>query len=246
MRWLAIILALVLAGCGEAAAEGPTGKMAFAREGETARLTYRLKGKIRYAMTCDEGRDHAAVYLYPTPSDGQVVKLGSGREDNMVELSQRALSEAPFWFHVNDSFLRRFLAIGEMTVNGEPLEIAPAGEREALWRFYATCTSVPADRAARGEPAPRSLYDLMSSLKVEDAAADARRAMARGDARLATVVSSGRAAPGAPGDQVPAGLAYRDIDPTSDMIGSDEHGALKDRAARYAAVYNAVVLSGAK
>jgi hypothetical protein len=245
MRWLAIILAFALAGCGKPQAALPDGQMAFSREGAVARLTYRVAGRVRYVLGCEEGSDHADLSLQPRPLDRQPVTLGAGRgDDTSVELRMASWPDGTFRFHLEDSFLSRLLWDGDIWLNGERLRVARGGETaNARWRFHATCASVPATLAAWGEPAPRSLYDLMARLKVEEAAADARQALARGDQRLVTVTGYARVAPGAPDGWFPEPGTFRDIDLTYDVIRSDEQNALKDRARRYAEIYNPVVLA---
>lgn len=244
MRWLAFGLVLVLAGCGEPAAEPPKGVMSFARDGGAARLTYRLAGQVRYVLSCREGSDQAELSLRPRQTTRQAVTFGAGRGDDIrVELKVRGWPDGDFHFHLEDSFLSRLLWDGDMTLNGEPLGVVRGGETaDARWRFAATCESVPAHLAARGEPPPRSLYDLMARLKIEDAAADARRAVSRGDLRLVTVTGYARMAPGVPPERFPKDGGYRDIDLTYDVIRSDEQDDLKERARRYAEIYNSVVL----
>ncbi|MBX3481837.1 MAG: hypothetical protein KF842_15710 [Caulobacter sp.] len=219
--------------------------MAFSREGELARLAYRLGGEVRYFLTCKEGSDRAILALQPAPSPKWPVALEAGRNDGEVKLRVRPQRDGTFHFHLQDSFLSRFLWAGGMGARGKWMPVVPDGSSaDARWRFSATCASVPADMAAIGEAPPRSLYDLMSGLNVESAEADARRAMARGDDRFVTVTGFSRTAPGVPGNRVPDGHAFRDIDLTYDVIRSQEQGALKARARRYAQAYNAVVLSG--
>lgn len=82
---------------------------------------------------------------------------------------------------------------------------------------------------------------LLKSLRPETAVADAKAALAKGDPRLLGIYGYALTAPGADRGEAPDAV-IRPIECTSDVIVSERHGRLQDRAQAYARLYNRVML----
>lgn len=245
MRWIALALIVLLAaGCGNRFRPQP-GTLACDQTGPRATLSYRLAGKVRYRLVCLEGRDMVDLRLEPPPPTNRPVKLRAGGGKGEIRLRLWALSpEEGLTFHLRDNFMVHLLGSGRMTANGRRFEVGRDPDTlNARWRFETTCAAARADQVMLGDPAPRSQHAQFAALKVENAAADARRALSRGDRRFATVYGYSRFAPGVEGGGSPDRGTYRDVDPTSDAIRSSDQRAFKDRAHHYAEAYNAVLLA---
>lgn len=245
MRWMALaLIALLAAGCGSPIKTQP-GSLAFSQTGAQAALTYKLGGKVRYRLTCREGGDRVELQLEPRPSANRPIKLRTGRGKSEIRLRLWAISpEGGLPFHLQDGFMVRLLWDGTMTVNGRRFDLGRDRDiLNARWRFQSTCFAALPDGVITGDPTPRSLHDQLSALKVENAAADARRALSRGDRRFASVTGYSRSVPGVEGVGLPELGAYRDVDPTGDVTRSPDQRAFKMRARRYAEIYNRTLLA---
>jgi hypothetical protein len=91
-------------------------------------------------------------------------------------------------------------------------------------------------------------YSALRELKVENAVADAQRAIAAKDFRLLAVMGFSIEVPGA-GDDVPSlekEYGTKVIPGTSDAIQGEEHKRLNDNARAYAKKYNEFILSSVK
>lgn len=259
MRHVACISgALALAGC--TAAAPAEGAWVFRQEGDEARLYYDRAGHRGPEFACYEGDGSVRLKVdAPSgPPKERVLRLAisAGDGDQRVDVTQpfrrgdEADPRVETDFDIDEQVMQAFY--GSRRLETGDWRILPANDGRgdtrgradgaAVWRFEATCRSAPRSAAVKGDPPPASFHALLAGLRPEHAAADARRALARGDHRLAAVSGYSVTTPGVPGGaQRPAGV--RLVDPSGCVSHSDEHSRLRANAAAYAKAYNAVIVA---